>query len=48
MGQNMMPAHFGLGKAKQANYVLVRWPSGTVQALTGVAANQMLTVVEPR
>ena len=48
MGQNMMPAHFGLGKAKQADYVLVRWPSGKVQALTGVAANQTLTVVEPR
>ena len=47
MSQNMSAAHFGLGTAVAAEYVLVRWPSGKVQTLTAVAANQWLTVTEP-
>ena len=48
MGQNMMEAHFGLGPARRADYVLVRWPSGRVQVVHDVAVNQRITVTEPR
>ena len=47
MGQNMMAAHFGIGSAQAADSITITWPSGTVQTLTDVAANQRLTVVEP-
>ena len=47
MGQNMMAAHFGLGKAPWADSVMIRWPSGEVQTLANVAANQRLTITEP-
>ncbi len=46
MGQNMMAAHFGLGKASRVDSVIVRWPSGAVQALTNVPVNRVLTVTE--
>ena len=39
---------FGLGEATKADKVVVRWPSGTVQTLSNVRANQVLEVVEPR
>jgi hypothetical protein len=38
--------HFGLGGAEKVD-VEVAWPSGLVQRLTGVAANQVLRVREP-
>ena len=44
--QSMLPAHFGLGKAKMVDSVQVRWPSGTVQTLRDVAVNQRITIVE--
>jgi hypothetical protein len=37
--------HFGLGKAATAD-IEVRWPSGLVEHLSGVAANQLLTLRE--
>jgi hypothetical protein len=37
--------HFGLGQATKAN-VEIRWPSGAVQKLENVAADQLLKVVE--
>jgi hypothetical protein len=40
-------AHFGLGSAATVESLEVRWPSGTVQRLSSVAANQYLTVTEP-
>ena len=46
MGQNMLAAHFGLGQADSVDSVTVKWPSGKVQTLTNVAANQHLVVVE--
>ena len=46
--QNTMVAHFGLGSAGQAQSVVVRWPSGIVQKLTDVPANQRITVTEKR
>ena len=40
-------AHFGLGSAKTAQSVQIRWPSGIVQTLNNVPADQMLKVEEP-
>ena len=45
--QNMLPAHFGLGKADVVEELRVQWPSGAVQTLRNVSPNQVLTVVEP-
>jgi enediyne biosynthesis protein E4 len=39
-------AHFGLGDATQADIIRVEWPSGIMQELADVTANQALTVVE--
>src|SRR5258708_2181996 len=40
-------AHFGLGLADKAKLIEITWPSGIVQRLESVAANQILTVREP-
>ncbi len=40
------PVHFGTGAAKTIDRVEIRWPSGTVQVLKDVAADQVLTVRE--
>lgn len=40
--------HFGLGGNKRVKDVEIRWPSGIQQALHDVAADQILTVQEPR
>jgi len=45
-GQNDLAVHFGLGDAAVADTVRIEWPSGTVQILTEVAADQYMTVVE--
>jgi enediyne biosynthesis protein E4 len=41
-----LKALFGLGSATQVDRVTLTWPSGTVQTLTNVKANQVLTVRE--
>ena len=46
--QNDRRPHFGLGAAEWADRVVIRWPSGAVQALSHLAADQVHTVVEPR
>jgi enediyne biosynthesis protein E4 len=38
--------HFGLGKAAMVESLEIRWPSGIVQKLANVKANQFLTVRE--
>ena len=48
LGQSDLRLHFGLGEAAWADYVRVKWPSGKIQTLTAVPANQRLTVTEPR
>lgn len=42
-----VPVHFGLGDASIADEVEIRWPSGTVQILKNVKADQVLHVKEP-
>lgn len=39
--------HFGLGALTKVPRIEIRWPSGTVQVLTDVDADQVLTVKEP-
>src|SRR5437773_5100526 len=39
--------HFGLGKAAIVDEIEIRWPSGTVQVLKNVRADQVLSVREP-
>jgi enediyne biosynthesis protein E4 len=40
--------HFGLGQTKQIDAIKIRWPSGTVQVLSNVKADQVLEVREPK
>ncbi|MCY3665807.1 MAG: CRTAC1 family protein [Gemmatimonadetes bacterium] len=42
-----LKVHFGLGTAPMVESVVLHWPSGAVQTLRDVAANQVLTVREP-
>jgi hypothetical protein len=42
------PVHFGLGAAKAAEEIEIRWPSGTLQTMKGVEADQVLRVQEPK
>jgi hypothetical protein len=42
---NDLRAHFGLGEATQAD-VEIRWPSGVIDRLNEVKADQILTVKE--
>ncbi len=47
LSSNDKRVHFGLGKDTKVRLVEVTWPSGTVQKLESVAADQILTVKEP-
>jgi len=46
-GQNFQRLHFGLAKYTKIDKIKVYWPSGTVQELSGVKANQVLRIKEP-
>jgi len=41
------PTHFGLGAAKSVDSVEIHWPSGTVQNLKDIPADQLVKVKEP-
>ena len=45
-GQSGLLAHFGLGDAANVKTLQIQWPSGIVQELQNVSANQFLTIVE--
>ncbi len=47
LSSNDVRLHVGLGSAKVAQRIEIRWPSGTKQTLTDVPANQVLLVKEP-
>jgi enediyne biosynthesis protein E4 len=38
--------HFGMGEAKKADLVEIRWPSGTVDTLKDLAANRLYVIEE--
>jgi len=46
LSANDKRAHFGLGKDKMARLVEVAWPSGAVQRMESVKADQILTIRE--
>jgi len=46
ISQNDLRLHFGLEKRTTVDLIQVRWPSGTVDTLTNVTANKILTVKE--
>jgi hypothetical protein len=39
--------HFGLGQSKKAQLIEITWPSGIMQRLESVTADQIMTVTEP-
>ncbi len=44
--QNFKPLHFGLAGNTTASTITVYWPSGTVQTVANVAADQILKITE--
>jgi enediyne biosynthesis protein E4 len=47
LSQNDHRMHFGLGQNKVVESIEIKWPSGKVQNLENVNANQILTIKEP-
>ncbi|MEW5978778.1 MAG: CRTAC1 family protein [Acidobacteriota bacterium] len=47
MSSSHSGVHFGLGTARQAERIEIRWPSGTRQVLEHVTANRTVEVTEP-
>jgi hypothetical protein len=45
--QNHQRLHFGLGKNSRVDRVTVMWPSGIVQHLNNIDADQVLNIMEP-
>jgi hypothetical protein len=46
LSQNDTRLHFGLGSAQKIDRIEIRWPSGAVETLTALAANQFYSVLE--
>ncbi len=44
--QNDLRVHFGLGKADKVDLLEIRWPSGQVDTLKDIKANQVIYVKE--
>ena len=44
--QNDFRVHFGLGKRERIRVLEIRWPSGQIDTLNDVAANQFVRVKE--
>jgi hypothetical protein len=42
------PVHFGLGPDTRADAIEIHWPSGIVQNLKDIPADQVLKVTEPQ
>ena len=47
MSSNDPIIHFGLGDAAIIDELVITWPTGTIQVLTGVEANRHLLIAEP-
>jgi hypothetical protein len=39
--------HFGLARIETADKIEIKWPSGKMQVLENIKANQILTIKEP-
>jgi len=48
LSQDDMRAHFGLGRAAQADSIQVRWPDGSTTVMTDVKANQLVEIRQPQ
>ncbi|MCY3639091.1 MAG: ASPIC/UnbV domain-containing protein, partial [Chloroflexi bacterium] len=48
LSMDSLDLEFGLGAATTAEKIEIRWPSGVVQTLQNVAANQVMEIVEPQ
>ena len=46
ISQNDLRIHFGLGKAEKVDMLEIRWPSGHIDTLKDVKANQLIFVKE--
>jgi enediyne biosynthesis protein E4 len=46
ISQSDLRLHFGLEKRTKIDVIEIRWPSGTVDKVTGVAANKIVTIQE--
>jgi hypothetical protein len=46
LSHNDTRAHFGLGSAARVNVVEIRWPSGLVETVRGLAADRFYTAIE--
>lgn len=44
--QGLAPVHFGLGQVSEIDSITIYWPSGIVQKLYNISANQELTITE--
>jgi hypothetical protein len=44
--QGLAPIHFGLGNINVIDSITVYWPSGIVQKLDNISANQEITIIE--
>jgi Ca2+-binding RTX toxin-like protein len=45
--QDHQRVHFGLGEYTQADSLTIRWPSGIVQRLVNISADQVIKIKEP-
>jgi hypothetical protein len=48
LSQNDMRIHFGMGNAARAEKLEIRWPSGALDVMQDIEANQILTITEGR
>lgn len=46
LSQNDLRLHFGLGKSAKIDKVVIRWPSGKIEALENVSADSIYTILE--
>ena len=47
LSMDSVELEFGLGRANSVDRIEVLWPSGRTQTIEGIAANQVLEIVEP-
>lgn len=45
-GQDALALHFGMGSQTLADSIIVKWPSGAIQKIFNISANQHLTIVQ--